>query len=320
LVAAPHSQRLSTPALIDAVRKRRVLQEAVRRSQASYDRHYRDAARQLVDQLQPVQRAAFQDPATQRAYQCSRRSGKTWLTKIELLHTSFTKPDSHSVYINRSQAECRRIMWRGKAGLLAICKAHGVKPHVNQTRMTLEFLNGSIIQLIGADDAEEIEKLRGAAYDLVIVDEAQKFPRLRHFWEDIISPALGDTQGRIILAGTASTLFSGFFYEICKEGSEVEGWSIHRWHYSDNASLPHLVEYFAKFKATNGWGDDHPTWLTEYENRWVSADNLRVYRFNDVPEDERYYDVHDPQLDRPARHPAGVSVGVRLGRGPRLEP
>ncbi len=295
---AKAAARFTTPQLIDAIRKRRVLQEAYKRSAASHDRQYRDVAAQLAAGLHPVQRAAFDDPAIQRAFQCSRRSGKSWLTKIELLCAALTIPDSYSVYVNRSQAECRRIMWGGKAGLLALCKRAGLKPtNVNQTRLTITFANGSTVQLIGADDAEEIEKLRGAAYDLVVVDEAQKFPRLKHFWEDIISPALGDAQGRVILTGTPSTLLAGFFYEVTKEGSEHTGWSVHRWHYRDNLALGHLTEYNAKIKKANGWTDDHPTWLTEYENRWVGADNLRVYRFNDVPEEDRYYAVHDDHAD-----------------------
>ena len=274
---------------MDALRKRALLKAAAKRRSGSTEDQYRDAAAEIYQNLYPVQRALLDDPNNQKAALCTRRAGKTHACRADLLYTALTQPESYSVYVNKSRQECRRIMWNGKDGLKALCRKYGLEPQVNETYLEMTFSNGSIIQLVGADDSAEIEKLRGSAYDKVIVDEAASFGQLEYFAEDIILPALGDRQGTLILIGTPSYACSGYFYEITRDDEAKPGWSTYRWTFRDNTALPFLAEYYERRKINNKWDDNHPTWLREYCGKWVQSAEYLVYDFNLVPEQERYW-------------------------------
>jgi hypothetical protein len=273
----------------DALRQRALKRAAQKRSSVVQGDRYLEIADDIYQRLYPIQRALLDDPNNQKAALCTRRAGKTHACRADLLYTALTQPESYSVYVNKSRQECRRIMWNGKDGLKALCRGYGIEPKINETYLEMTFANGSIIQLVGADDSAEIEKLRGSAYDKVIVDEAASFGQLEYFSEDIILPALGDRQGTLILIGTPSYACAGYFYEITRDDNQKPGWSTYRWTFRENTALPFLAEYYERRKIHNKWDDNHPTWLREYCAKWVQSAEYLVYDFNLVPEPERYW-------------------------------
>lgn len=286
---------------VDQVRRRKLLKSAIKRHDSSGQERFLQIAETFLENLTTVQRDFVTDFSPQKAALCTRRAGKTFACKIDLIYTALTQPDSVSVYINTSRRECRNIAWNGKYGLRSLIKGSGLKVrssrgttdwdvYFNATYLEVHFANGSVIRLVGVDDATEIEKLRGDAYDKVIVDEAAKFGELEYFFSDVISPALGDREGKIVLTGTPSVACSGYFWKVTTNQEGAEGWSTHCWTYRENIHLPHLPETYARLKERNRWGDDHPTWLREYCGQWVKATNLLVYSFNAIPEAERYYE------------------------------
>lgn len=274
---------------ISHIRRRKLIEETLSRSKSDVEDHNLEVAQVLLDGLTTVQRKFVLDEDTQKAALCSRRAGKTWACKIDLLYTALTQPHSNNVYINTSRRECRQILWLGKDGLKSLCKQHNIKVKTNETYLEIAFTNGSFIRLIGVDDSSEMEKLRGDSYDKVVIDESATVDSLKYFVDDIITPALGDRMGTITLIGTPSVTCTGFFHAVTKENPTETGWSVHKWTHIDNTALPNLVDYFQRIKKKKGWADDNPTWLREHCGVWIKSTELLVYAFNGIPEEDRYY-------------------------------
>lgn len=274
----------------DPIRTRKLLGELSRREDLTLQDELAAKAQGLLEAMTPQQRAFVTDPSRQKAALCTRRSGKTYAVKLDLLYTALTNPHSVCIYINRTRNECRNIAWRGQHGLPALNDRYKLGGTLQKTYLEIDFPNGSIIRLIGVEDSADLEKLRGDAYDLVVIDESQKFGELKYFCQDVIFPALGDRRGSVALIGTPARVSSGFFYDITREGSKEPGWSVHKWTYKDNIYVPHLEEEFADQKKKNGWADDHPTYLREHCGLWVSSSDALVYAFNQIPEEDRYHD------------------------------
>jgi hypothetical protein len=80
----------------------------------------------------------------------------------------------------------------------------------NETELSIELVNGSLIQLFGADNPDG---LVGSSIDACFVDEAGLMPNLQDVIERSIRPALSDRQGKLVLVTTPR----GFnhFYRIC---------------------------------------------------------------------------------------------------------
>lgn len=322
-----------------------LLKAAASRAEITKEDLYGKISSEIYQGLFQFQCNFLDDDNLSKAALCSRRSGKTFACRSDLLITALTIPNSYSIYVNKSRQECRRIMWNGKDGLKNFCHKYGLvvaknekskrrqnerrippagQVKINETYLEMTFANGSIIQLIGADDSAEIEKLRGSAYDKVVVDEAQDFGQLQYFTEEIIGPALMDNNGTISLIGTPSPSCAGYFYEItCEKPQEdYSGWSVHSWTYRDNTAVPNLLEAVEKEKRKKKWDDNHPAFLRSYCAKWVKSDDEFVYEFHAAAKDGACFwsDEKDSALPvwidntgKPRDHQWEYFMGVDIG-------
>jgi hypothetical protein len=80
----------------------------------------------------------------------------------------------------------------------------------NETELSIELVNGSMIQLFGADNPDG---LVGSSIDACFVDEAGLMRNLRDVIEQSIRPALSDRQGKLVLLTTPRGF--NYFYRIC---------------------------------------------------------------------------------------------------------
>ena len=84
-------------------------------------------------------------------------------------------------FVGQSVIEARQVMVEGESGLLSIIPKEALKRY-SKSEGVLEFTNGAIVQLFGAD---RYERLRGPQFDAAWVDEMAKFKHTESFWEQL---------------------------------------------------------------------------------------------------------------------------------------
>lgn len=208
------------------------------------------------------QLAFVEDPAPNKIAVCSRRAGKSVACAAHLIHSALETPDTVSVYITLSRNNAKKIIWREIKKINREYNLGGVE---NLSELSMTFPNNSIIYLSGAKDTNEIEKFRGLAIKLVYIDEAQSFREyIKELIDDVLSPALMDYAGTLVLIGTPPPIPTGFF---CDVYNNVNSWSKHHWTFWDN---PFIVK---KSKKTHQQMLDR-----ELVRRGVTMDDPSIQR------------------------------------------
>lgn len=195
---------------------------------------------------------------------CGRRFGKTTLAIDEIKACAALRAGSRVAYIAPTFQQARDIAWQQ---LKADCKS--AAEHINETRLEIKLVNGSLIILRGW---ESIETLRGQKFDLVVLDEVASMRNFWLHWQEVVRPTLTDTKGQAIFISTPK----GFnhFYELFnlesgigwEKGADPDFKSFHFTTY-DNPHIPReeidkaraqlgdtrfAQEYMADFKKTEG--------------------------------------------------------------------
>ena len=150
----------------------------------------------------------FNHPARFRVKVCGRRSGKSFEDSIELIHAAVRKRDQVAWYVAPTYKSAKEIMWRQ---LKLLIPRTYLKRKPLETELLFEFLNGSIIQLKGA---EEPDDLRGPGLDYLSVDEfAYVDPRA---WFEVMRPMVSDRMGRATFSTTPAGL--NWAYDLFQKG------------------------------------------------------------------------------------------------------
>jgi hypothetical protein len=138
------------------------------------------------------QRAVFDDHRRYKVVVAGRRWGKTQLSKISIIKRA-AKRKQLIWYVAPTYGMARSILWdelKDAIPLALIAK-------VNETRMSIRLINGSRIELKGADKPDT---LRGVGLHLVVIDEAQDIDP--DTWIKVLRPTLTSTRGDAIIIGT----------------------------------------------------------------------------------------------------------------------
>ena len=131
----------------------------------------------------------------------------THLAKAEIIRGARGKGRRLIWYVAPTFSMAREIMWDEL--IEAIPAAWIKKKH--ETRLEIRLINGTVIQLKGADRPDT---LRGRGVDLVILDEFQDFrPEV---WTKVIYPTLAQTLGRALIIGTPKSY--NHFYDLYRLG------------------------------------------------------------------------------------------------------
>jgi len=215
------------------------------------------------------------DKALYKAALCTRRAGKSYLAASLLVESAITKPGTTSLYIALTRASAKNILW---SILPDITKKLGLTVEFNETDLQAKFENGSIIWLVGADTKNFISRLLGGKYPRAIIDEAQSFrEHIKRLVDDVLSPALLDYRGDLILLGTPGPTPSGYFYEVTEK--REHGFSVHKWSVMHNPHLEHAPEFIESMLQRKGWTRDNPTFRREWLGQWVEDPDALVYKF-----------------------------------------
>ena len=252
--------------------QRRLLEEVVRRE---------ERVRQVdFDSLLfGPQKAFIEDPSIFKAAVCTRRAGKTYGLVIYMLKTALRYAFCQIPYITLTRAQGKRNIW---LDLQQLNKQLDLNIKFNQVELTATMPNGSVIFIQGANDATEIERLRGGKYPLVVLDECQSFrPFLQNLVDKVLTPAVADYRGTIVMTGTPGPACAGFYYEVTGgDGPLSKSWSTHSWSVVDNPHHPYGEEDIEEMRIRNGWRHDNPTLLQEWRGQWVHDDSRVVYKYD----------------------------------------
>ena len=143
--------------------------------------------------LSQAQKLIAQCPMRFRVAVCGRRFGKTHLALRELAKFA-SKPNQRVIYVAPSYKMAKNILWKKlKRKLVSL---NWVKK-INETELSLELVNGSEIQLKGA---ENYDALRGTGNNFIVIDEAADIAP--EAWYEVLRPTLSDTGGHCLFLGT----------------------------------------------------------------------------------------------------------------------
>lgn len=177
--------------------------------------------------LSKAQRMIADAPFRFRVACCGRRFGKTHLALREIARFA-AKPNQKVIYVAPTYRQAKNILWKKiKRKLTSI---NWVKK-VNETELTLELVNGSEIQLKGA---ENFDSLRGTGNDFIVLDEvADMHPEA---WYEVLRPTLADTGGHALFLGTPKGM--NWFKDLYDNALTKRSWASFQFTTLDGGNVP----------------------------------------------------------------------------------
>jgi hypothetical protein len=141
------------------------------------------------------QKVVLKDKRRFKVIVAGRRWGKTQISKIALIKAACLRRNQLVWYVAPTYQMARQILWDDLKR--CIPKKLIIHNGINETRMTIRLINGSRIELKGADNPDT---LRGVGINFLVLDEFQDMKR--ETWEEVLRPTLASTGGQVIFIGT----------------------------------------------------------------------------------------------------------------------
>ena len=275
-----------------------------------------DVRNSIEQALAPPQLSLLNDPADWALAYCARQCGKSYVVARLMVLTAIERPQAVVTYVHQTYAEARNIMWTDPTdGLPAVCRALGIPCDPNQSRLELEFPNGSVIRLMGADRGAW-DKLRGQKLDLLVLDEMQKAEDdgLTRALRQVVPDCLAARRGKFRGIGTPDEFCVGTMHDLCV--TPVPPWSVAHWTAEDLKDLTSVWAEQLRWKSEHGIADDDPVWLREKRGLWVRQDDRLMLPLTesglwdgDYPELIPASDGTSVKRTRPFEHHAGLDFG-----------
>jgi len=177
--------------------------------------------------LSKAQRMIADAPFRFRVACCGRRFGKTHLALREIAKFA-AQPDQKVIYVAPTYRMAKNILWKKlKRKLTSI---NWVRK-VNETELSLELVNGSEIQLKGADN---YDSLRGTGNNFIVMDEvADMHPEA---WYEVLRPTLSDTGGHALFLGTPKGM--NHFKDLFDNAQTKSNWVSFQFTTLDGGNVP----------------------------------------------------------------------------------
>lgn len=143
--------------------------------------------------LSAPQQKIVDTPQRFRVVIAGRRFGKTHLAIRELCYYA-KEPERTVWYIAPTYRQAKMITWKKLRKRLVDLRW---AKKINETELTVELKNGSVISLKGADN---YDSLRGIGLDFLVLDEFADIDS--EAWYETLRPTLSDKQGHALFIGT----------------------------------------------------------------------------------------------------------------------
>lgn len=159
--------------------------------------------------LHPKQMEVYRCRARFRVVVAGRRWGKTALSRTLMVIRAARKARQKVWYVAPSYRMAKQIMW---LDLQDVIPKKWVRK-INETTLTITLVNGSRIELKGADKPDS---LRGVGIHFLVLDEFQDISE--ETWTKVLRPTLADTRGEAIFIGTPKAY--NYLYTLYKHGQD----------------------------------------------------------------------------------------------------
>lgn len=147
--------------------------------------------------LSAIQSSVAKSNARFRTCVFGRRAGKTTLAIREMIKYA-SKPNRNIWYVSPSYRMSKEIVWHKLTDILRNLRWIAKK---NESDLTVYLKNGSSISLKGSDNRDS---LRGRKLDFLVMDEVADIHPSTFY--EILRPALADSRGHALFAGTPKGL------------------------------------------------------------------------------------------------------------------
>lgn len=163
--------------------------------------------------LTDPQRQVWESPERFKLLCSGRRFGKTYLCIARLIAWAIDKPGSLNWYVTANYRMAKQIAWRQLKTMVPsdICVKR------NESELSVELYNGSIIALKGAENADS---LRGVSLSTLVIDEAAYVKQTA--WEMVLRPALSDQGGPAWFITTPAGL--NWFHDLWEQVHDEDDW------------------------------------------------------------------------------------------------
>ena len=231
-------------------------------------------------QLTSPQTSIFTADSRFRVVVAGWRFSKTFLSTSELLKAALICDNKNCRYVAPTYKAAKEIAWQML--VQAIPPEYIVK--TNETALTIELLNNSVISLKGA---EKPDNLRGRALDFCVLDE---FADMRkEAWFEVIRPSLSDRQGAALFIGTPKG--RNHFYDLWAKGHDQdETWRAFQYTTLEGGNVQEQEVVSARADL------DERTFQQEYEARFVNYTGLIYYSFERAESVKAYQQKNEPLL------------------------
>lgn len=154
------------------------------------------------------QSEVFRDSHRFKVVVAGRRWGKTVLSKASIVQFAL-QPNRYIWYVSPTYRMSKQIMW---TEMLEAIPRTWIK-RTNETVMRIELVNGTVIELKGADKPDT---LRGVGLHFIVLDEFQDMKQ--EVWKTVLRPTLATTGGHALFIGTPKQY--NHLYEVWCLGQE----------------------------------------------------------------------------------------------------
>lgn len=232
--------------------------------------------------LHPGQMVVSASPKRFKVVVAGRRWGKTYFSATNLIKFGVKKKKALIWYVAPTYGMARDIMWDQLIDMIP----NRFVLKKNETKLSIKLINGSEIQLKGADKPDT---LRGRGVDYVVLDEYQDFKE--GTWQEVIFPTLTDKQGGALVIGTPKAYNQ--LYELYEKGQDdtEEDWG--SWQFPTITSPFIPPKEIAIARRTL----DEKTFKQEYEASFETMSGRVYYPFDRLKHVGDYaYDENLPLL------------------------
>lgn len=210
---------------------------------------------------------------------CSRRAGKSNGIVGLLAHDAETM-DGTQIYFGATKPAVRLSIWMKI--WRPFCDRWKLHVEHNDTMMVSRFASGAIVAFTGTDDVRHVETYLGNKLARAVIDEAQSQPPsvLKPLVERILPPALSDSSGQLLIAGTIPEVPAGLFYELW---TGAQGWRKFNWSRFDNPHMgtkDHQLAELALFLETSGLDASDPLVRRDWFGEFVFDPTATGYRYD----------------------------------------
>lgn len=167
--------------------------------------------------LHTKQMEVYRSQSRYRVVVAGRRWGKTALSRVLIIKKA-QKKKQKIWYVAPTYKMAKQIMW---VDLMDAIPRKWIRK-INETSLTVTLINGTRIELKGADKPDS---LRGVGIHFLVLDEFQDMAE--EVWTLVLRPTLADTGGHAIFIGTPKAY--NYLYELYKKGQDPVLQGLNEW-------------------------------------------------------------------------------------------